>query len=272
MPQSKKFLFFHGGPGLNSFMEMGRLKPAMADRHAELFCWNEPSRLRSQEPTEYSFSGWMNSLLAVIREKAESGPIGVIGHSFGCIGAVHAAAALPSLVDSIVLLAPALDQFATQTRIAEIALRDYSEAGSVNAEVITRLLAQSRTCSDESMREALSLAAQDPKLLTHYWNSPQAMNESLSHLASPERQVDMESFFAVSEDYAKNHERDLSSLRPGQAAKVLFFREDQVSDEAAERQVMSKILPHAVIEVQKGLGHFGHLDDPERVAEWISKE
>jgi pimeloyl-ACP methyl ester carboxylesterase len=252
-------------------MELGYLAPLLRSRNIELIPWHEPSKLRSSKVSDYSFAQWMESLLIAIRREAAQSRVGLIGHSFGCIGAIRAAAELPDHVSEIVLLAPALDQFATHTRIAEIAVHDFSDSAPETAEKIRALLSQSKACSDESMRLAVHLASQDPRLLTHYWYNPEAMTHSLTHIDSPEKQVDMDSFFAVSEDYTSNYISTLGSFRPKQPTRVLFFGEDQVTHETAERQILGRLLPQATIDRELGLGHFGHLDDPERVSAWISK-
>ncbi|MEO5970200.1 MAG: alpha/beta fold hydrolase, partial [Bdellovibrionia bacterium] len=129
-----QYLFIHGGPGLNSFAEKTILGSLFSDRNVSITFWNEPSKFRptvlldstdSEKTPKAAFSRLLESAEKTLVELAQSGPVKLIGHSFGCNTATILAARNPNLVAELNLIAPAFDQLEAHRNIMRIAIEDF---------------------------------------------------------------------------------------------------------------------------------------------------
>ena len=152
----------------------------------------------------------------------------LIGHSFGCNTATILAARNPNLVAELNLIAPAFDQLEAHRNIMRIAIEDFKLSSPDIALKLNQLIASSKTPFDASIREGMSLAFQDPALLSHYWQNKNMLMESLKCLGSPEAQVDLNAFFEVTEDFTTHFLPQLLNEKLELPTRVFFAGEDPV--------------------------------------------
>jgi pimeloyl-ACP methyl ester carboxylesterase len=272
-----RFAFLHGGPGFNSYAEQATLEPVFAARGHQVAFWNEPSRLRPAgelfEPSG-ACERWLTSAERFIVRAAGSGPVHVIAHSFTAHAAMNIARRHEYHVAGLVLVAPAADPLATFRNVMEVAREDLAETKPDVANAIAACSARTRTCFDEAMREGLMNVLHDARLFTHYWADPVQMQASLAARARPEGQFDVESFFAVLDDFALRGSALLSAGPVTVPTLVVFGAEDRITPVDEQQPAIDAAIPHARIETLGGCSHYVHLDRPDAfvdiVANWAA--
>jgi len=270
-----RFVFLHGGPGFNSFAEQAILRPLIVSAGHDIVCWNEPSRLRPDgESFEVAgaFERWLASAEGCVVCAAQSQPIHLITHSMGVHAALEIMRRRPGCVATLVAVAPSIEAFATFTNILRLAHEDLSEAKPDVASTLAQCLARTQTVLDAAMREGLMNVLQDERLFSHYWADRRQFEASMSALARPEAQFDVESFFAVLDGFAQRAASP--PLRPGPTVPtlVLFGAHDRVTPHHEQRSAIDETLPGARVNVLDGCSHYVHLDRPQHfvaeVVEW----
>lgn len=269
-----RFLFLHGGPGLNNFAASALLRP-LFDRlgHATCF-WHEPSRLR---PDGDSFNPvdacrhWLASAGRALASLSAAGPASIVAHSFAFDAATELARRHPTGVSHLVLIAPTADPFTSFTNDLRLAQRDLATDMPDIANALGACITSTRTFMDGPMREGFGLAIHDPHLFTHFWADPVQFAASMAAHTAPEAQFDFESFVAVSEDYAQNWTRIRSKAPLTAPTLALFGGRDPVTPLSEQEACLLAEVPHATIETFGDAGHFLHLDRPRRFVETVLK-
>lgn len=138
---------------------------------------------------------------------------------------------------------------------------DFRSEQPAKAEKIRALLSESEIFLDKPMMQALNLALEDPLLFTHYWLNKDAMARYFGAWANNNAQADLESFWAVMEDFA-----DTTPLgqRIDVPARIVLGKHDRIIDMQAELSACEWLFPKAQIHMFDESAHFPHLEEPER--------
>jgi pimeloyl-ACP methyl ester carboxylesterase len=267
-----RFVFVHGGPGFNSYAEQAMLAPVFARRGHDVAFWNEPSRLRPTgerfEPTA-ACERWLASAERFVMHAVGTSPVHVIAHSCTVHAAMEIARRHPQRVASLVLVAPGADTVATFMNVMRLARQDLVETRPDLAQTIAACMAATRAFFDDAMREGLMTVLHDDRLFTHYWADPVQMHASLAARAGPEAQFDVESFFAVFEDFVRRGTTLFSSDPVTVPTLALFGGDDPISPLAEQRAAIESAIPRARLQVLDRCSHYVHLDRPESFADVV---
>jgi pimeloyl-ACP methyl ester carboxylesterase len=277
MTPAMQFVFLHAGPGFNSYAEQAILAPVFARRGHDLACWNEPSPLR---PTGELFDPgnacerWLASAERFVLHAAGTSPVHVVAHSFTVHAAMELARRHPERVASLVLVAPGMDTVATFMNVMRVARDDLADTRPDIAKTIAECMTRTRTFFDGAMREGLMNVLHDEKLFTHYWSDQTMMQASLAARARPEAQFDVDSFFAVFDDFVRRGTTLFSSDPVTVPTLVLFGGEDPITPLAQQRAAIASASPRARLDVLDGCSHYLHLDRPDAftatVVDWAA--
>jgi pimeloyl-ACP methyl ester carboxylesterase len=266
-----RFLFLHGSPGFNSFAEQAILGPVFLSRGHQIEFWTEPSRLRPNGApfeAEAAYERLIASITCML-EAGSDGPVVVIAHSFTNQAARFVLSRHPAQVAGLVLVAPAADAFVTYANVLRLAHQELLEDAPQVAAALWACLARTRQLMDVHMREGLHLALQAPRLLTHYWADPGQYRVSVAALDRPDGQFDVESFFAVLDDYAARPAR-WQPVDPITCPVLAVFGDhDPVTRRDEQWPAVKATLPQAELEQFADSGHYLHLDRPERFADRV---
>lgn len=268
---SYTILFVPGGPGLSGVAESKLISPIARSLGIEWVSWNSPSRLKpNSEPyqDQTAFRDWIFSLdrAFVKLRAATSGPLIVVGHSFGCIGALALARRYPSEIQRLGLVTPSFRQYPTHKNIAGLALRDFRGSDPEKAARMDKLLAATQVNYDPAMREALALAFEDPELLQNYWRDPAQLQVWLDCLSPPEYIIDFDLFHSVSLDLSRHpdvHDLEAPVIIP---TYVAWGERDPVIHPVSERQLVRRSFIRLEERTFPGTAHFVQL---EATAEWL---
>jgi pimeloyl-ACP methyl ester carboxylesterase len=269
-----RFLFLHGGPGMNNFAAKVLLQPLFERTSCDTWFWHEPSTLRQDgdrfEPVG-AFRHWFASAERALASASAAGPATLVAHSFAFDAATELARRWPARVSRLVLVAPTADLFASFTNDLRLAQRDLAAERPDVAEALGSCIAKTRTFMDGPMREGFGLAIQDVQLLTHFWADPGQFAASMAAQAAPDAQFDLESFVAVSDDYARHWAAMRSQTSLEAPTLALFGGRDPVTPLREQEEAVRAVAPHATIESFDDAGHFLHLDRPARFVETVVK-
>lgn len=272
MTPAMRFVFLHGGPGFNSYAEQAILAPVFARRGHDLACWNEPSPLRPAgelfEP-KGACERWLASAERFVLHAAGPRSVHVIAHSCTVHVAMELARRHRQSVASLVLVAPGADTVATFMNVMRVARRDLAESRPDIAQTIAACIARTRAFFDEAMREGLMNVLHDDRLFTHYWADAMQMHASLAARAGPEAQFDVESFFAVFEDFVQRGTTLFSPDPVTVPTLALFGGEDPITPVAEQRAAIESAIPYARFQVLDACSHYVHLDRPDAFAEAV---
>jgi pimeloyl-ACP methyl ester carboxylesterase len=260
-----RFLFLAAGPGFNGFAERVILKPVIESAGHHLDVWDEPSRLRpGGDPFDPvgAFGHWLDSAERKLTAVSASESVVLMAHSFSIHAAIHLARRHASRLAGLVLIAPAVDAFATFTNVLGVAARDLEEDQPDIAAALGACLTRTRTIMDDAMREGMALVLHDAKIMTHYWADPGQLQASLAAQNHPEARFDVDSFFSVLGDYAARGSAWRSEARVETPTLVLFGRHDPITPRDAQAGAVQSEIPHAVIDTLEDGGHYLHLDRP----------
>lgn len=264
--EAMRFLFVHGGPGMNNFAEQAILGPLLSARGLGARFWNEPSRLRpSGDPFDSvaAFSGWVASLERALLALSDTAPVVVQAHCFASGPAIDVARRHPGRVAALVLTGPSPDPYVGLLRVLRLAQADLADDLPEVASKLGECLTRTRSLMDSAMQDAVGLALNDQKLFTHYWADRAQFEKSVAAMAVPEAQFDAESFFAVATDFAQQWPRRIEKPLTTPTLIVCGGRDPITPYTETVRGVLDEI-PDATVEIFEDAGHFVHLDRPEQ--------
>ena len=262
-----RFVFLHGGPGLNSFAEQAILGPLFEDAGHVVDFWNEPSTLRPRgdafDPA-HAFEHWLASAEGFVLRSASRQPVQLIAHSIACHAAMEIARRHPHRLANLVLVAPAADPFAAFRNVLRLAVQDLETAKPEIASVIASCLFRTRALLDAPMCEGMMNVLHDEMLFTHYWVDEGWMQASAAAQARPEAQFDVNAFFAVLTDFSQRSADVLSTGAVTLPTLSLFGAADPVTSFGEQREAIRAAVPEARIEVLDGCSHYLHLERPHQ--------
>jgi pimeloyl-ACP methyl ester carboxylesterase len=266
-------LFAHGGPGLNSYAELGVIQPKLAEKNMNWNEWHEPSTLRTSGDAWSEEAPFANSLKSFTSKlNSIDGKVHVVGHSFGAGIALLAAQANPAKVARVSLIAPAICYYETYVRLMKLAYGDLEMANHPGCERLADAIERTTALCDEEMLAGLEIALQDPALLGHYWKRKEALQLAASFLAKPEAQVDGPGFFAVVQDVARTHGNRLKLENWLEMdVRVLWGSDDPVCNKEEESTHL-RALGITFSETTLDASHYVHLDDVDGAVAWLTAE
>jgi pimeloyl-ACP methyl ester carboxylesterase len=267
-----KFLFLHGGPGLNNYAARTVLSPLFARAGHDTCFWHEPSNLRPSgdpfDPVD-AWPRWLASAEPPLLSLTAAEPACVIAHSFAYDAAIELATRRPERAARLVLIAPTADPHTPFTNDLRLAQRDLMEDMPDIARALGECIQNTRTFMDAPMRKGFELAVCDPRLFTHFWADPVQFAASMAAQSVPEAQFDLESFIAVTEDYARQRQRLRGGAPLAPPTLAIFGGRDPVTPLSEQEGRLLAQIPHATIETLDDAGHFLHLDRPERFVDTV---
>lgn len=288
---SERFLYVHGGPGLNSAAERAALKPLFDARGWQIDFWNEPSVNRGQRsPESQAYTALLSSLgswLDSHASRASNRLPHLIGHSFAAVPLVELGAGLSHPFASLTLIAPALELKSAHDQIIRYAFDDFRTMQDPRAEPLKEYLSAhllaGRPFFDASTQRALEIAFTDPALLTHYFTSKTAFENAISALSQPHSAPDLPQFFHVLRElssrydgaggwFADRHQSPgLEQATSSPPLTLIYGEEDMISTHERETPVWRRLWSKIEIEQWPAASHYAHLDQPEKLMQALAK-
>lgn len=253
-------LIFVPGPGFSSWEEHRVLGPELQREGWTATFWNDPARSAAGADV-MDHDGYLGSIEAHVLREAGSNELTIAAHS----AAVHDVAIVlrraQPRVRRIVLVAPSIDLHDSLMRVAKLAAEDFAIDDPARSAQIRQLTEQSREFFDQPMQEALGLAAEDQKLLGHYWKCGTASANFTSTMQRREARFMPEVFFSRMAAFASasSYLRD-APLRYD--SFMLFGGADPVIDSEVNRRAGCALFRSTKATVVAGGGHWVHLERP----------
>jgi pimeloyl-ACP methyl ester carboxylesterase len=258
-----KYLFIHGGPGLNSEPERQTIKPLALIQGMEFTCWDEPSNSSSE--------GYLNSVASaestLLRLIGMDDRVRLVAHSFGANIAIDLAQKYPERIAGITLIAPALDMNSAFKNLIRLALADAQESEDADsAEKLRTSLINTKSFFDPAMQVGMGIVVQSPKLLSYYFSDAGTLQKWLSVIQTPgfapnsNVQSSVLLSFKPSWPLLKNFGDSLKNI----PIQILFGEEDKFISQQVELRIAQELFTQVQSLVFRGNGHFLHLETPQR--------
>lgn len=267
--EQTNWLFFPGGPGLNSEAERRFWAPSLRAAGLQVEFWDEP--LNPTPPTqayEISLNSAEEKFLDLVHSNAGA-PVGLIGHFFGANFALELATRFPSLVSRLVLLAPGTQIYTAFLRIMRIGHEEAMRSGNAEAaRKIEESLIATQAFPDQPMLAGLETALAQPGTPMRFWHSLAGFQkwsqifEAPEWVQDPSRRMNilLSSATALS---------SRSSTRLNVPVWLGFGAEDEMISRADEVRFISQRFPVVEQKTFESAGHFLHLEAPSAVAQWL---
>src|SRR5665647_1801039 len=171
-----KYIFVHGGPGLNSNPERNILKPLIEVQGHELLFWNEPSLLRGQIcDQDHAYQYWLNSLSNFIIKNSGQEQVAIIAHSFAAFAINDILPEVGTKIGKLILIAPIFDLMKLDQNLIDLAIRfharDANIAGIVELEELKRNMPD---YFNEKRFSIILKAIGHEEVLPSYWHNKKA--------------------------------------------------------------------------------------------------
>ncbi len=176
MKNSERFIYIHGGPGLNSKPEEVLLAPYFKEKSKEIIFWNEPINFSSDN----YYQEIKESVLSLILKQDVK--VHLLGHSFGAYIILDLLEEIPDKVESMTFLSPAVDLVNADKRIIDLG---YSIHKDKNPEIVAqmdKLIPLINDECDQNKLDCLLLAFQSG-YFTQNFSSLESFEKYFSHLS-----------------------------------------------------------------------------------------
>lgn len=260
-----KYIFIHGGPGLNSNPERHLLK--LAPGH-EIVFWDEPSSLRDRNYTvDSAYKNWLDSLSKFIRRHSEKSQVTLIAHSFGAYALNEVLPSIEKHISGVILLAPIFDLLNLDRNILDLAIRLKAHKADLKAMAELNESKQKIGTAFNDMRfTALLKALGDEEVLPNYWHNHSASGNYNQYFATDEAfQIDFGSFKAVRESISHN---TISNKYDGKV--ILYYGAfDPVAKLEQDYKLVKELYPNSVIKIAQDSGHYPHIEEMASFLKWL---
>jgi pimeloyl-ACP methyl ester carboxylesterase len=254
-----KYLFVHGGPGLNSNSESNFLGPEFDKADKKIDFWHEPSLIRDKTlKTDLSYDLWLNSLSKFIHKHSEEGPITVIAHSFGAFALNDLLPVVGSRISRLVLVAPVFNLRTLDQNIANLALKILSDQGKTEALAYYRNLQSFMPLEFDAQRYKILLGAFEiSEVLPRYWHNQERAEGYNQFLIEDQWQVNFASFRSVRETIGKN---EITNHFNGPVS-IIYGRHDPVVKMEQDLTSIKKMYLNPEIIIMEHSGHYPHIEE-----------
>ena len=167
----------------------------------------------------------------------------------------------------MVAISPAIDLKSLDKNILTFAKKDLETlAGATVAQsnaaadlsvLMQSLFLQEAYEKSPGFKQAMSLALQDPVLLTHYWKNTEAMNRYFSFFSEAQFGFDFENFLNVIASLAS-----LKKIQTNIDTLVIFGAEDLVTPRDQQLVATLQVLNNSQLETMEGCSHYPHVESP----------
>jgi pimeloyl-ACP methyl ester carboxylesterase len=163
-----KYIFVHGGPGLNSTPELNILKPHFDSKRLDVLFWNEPKDAKSYSDIVYDLA---------THYADPSFQYCLIGHSFGARYVIDSLLKTKENVTSTFFINSALDMINADEKIVEISQHILKESNpDLYSQLIELLPKLNRDKFDENKGNALLLAFKSAYFVDNFIDLPTFQN------------------------------------------------------------------------------------------------
>lgn len=264
-----RWVFLHGGPGLNSEPERRYWEPALAAAGVSVLFWDEP---RTHADPSRAFEEILESATQALLNAVASNQgaaVGLIGHAFGANTALALADRFPALVSKLVLLAPTTQIYTTFLRVMRIGHEEATRAGDQAASrLIEECLIATQSFPDVAMLQGLSCALSQRGTWMRYWHSLEHLQKYDQLGQTKEWALSASNRMAGWMSSAK-HLSNRSTLRLNVPVWLGFGAEDEIISRAEEVRYLSQRFPIVEQRTFEGAGHFVQLEASALVADWL---
>lgn len=249
-----KYLFIHGGPGLNSNPERHILRE-LFDQKDPIFFWDEPSLARQTHPRETTFNDCCESLKKLVEELATDSQIVVIAHSFG---AIYFNAILPEIeqfLARIILLSPVSNIVGLDKNILTASAEDPSYAEAIVLKKYLSSFSEEIGLSEGRFNNLL-VAATNPNLASMYWFQRDLMPSYFENMSIPGYEFGLNSFKSIRETCHIVNPINTSTLE----TEVIYGVHDPIV-KITEKDQVQLVYPNSTIHEFKNSGHYSHIEE-----------
>lgn len=237
-----RYIFIHGGPGLNSNPESQLLVKDFTSRDHEILFWNEPSCQRDKNfTTVNAYSRWLESLSSYIQDHSKDEKVALIAHSFGAFAVNDLLPSLGERIAELCLVAPLSDALRLDENIMSLARKSDSKLD---------------VAFTQERFDALMGALSDPKVLPSYWynkGEAELYNQCFNGQFAP----DFSSFEAVRKSVPHN------TIRHTFKSKVtaIYGDKDPVVKLSQDRELLMRLYPQCRTHLSQNSAHYPHIEE-----------
>lgn len=256
-----KYIYLHGGPGLNSFAEETILSAKYAKNGLDVDFWNEPKNLKTNSP----YQEILTNLVDFVTAYKE--PVIIIAHSWGSRTLIDTLPLLESNVHAACLLSPAIEFMSADRRICNFALSLLTEDQVASKNKIEEFL-KSKNDKFDNLREEALLAAFSSNYFIHNFVQTSSFEKYFSYLTQ-ENSFRLEEMLKIrrSMPLTPKTPNKLSSIK----ASVIFGCKDPIFKKSTEEKIIRENFQNLEIIEMEGVSHYPHIESPEKVISELKK-
>lgn len=258
-----KYIYVHGGPGLNSRAEQVILKDKFNLNNIDMLFWNEPQSYSTASP----YLELSNSLVRFI--KAQNTKVILVAHSSGCFNVINILPQIEDQVISLMFLAPAIDLEDMDRRIIDFAIsiykKDKNSASSLNS--LISLKSKLTMDFDKHKVDALILAFGSNYFLFNFKDEQSFLNY-FSHLTG-DYEFKLATFFKIREDLTC---RNLDINRTYDIPLIsLYGKNDPIISVDDTQRRLCTLFKNNSFSVIQNVAHCPHIDATEEFISALKK-
>lgn len=252
-----KFIFIHGGPGLNSEPESNLIEKYFETKGLSIDFWNEPKNLSIDHP----LNELKEDLKKFILDKEEN--VNLIGHSFGAKLLLETLPDVMQKVDSICIISPAIDMIAGEQYVFDMAQELLKKNDQEKAIELSELIGKLKDEVDTIRIEALKLAVASGYFMNYFTDS-KAFETYFSYLQG-DYAFNLENFLKVRPHINKT----LPDLSGYNGKSIVFFgKEDPAFKVENELPILKKYLPEINVKEMEGMRHYPHIERKNQLLDY----
>ena len=265
-----KYIFVHGGPGLNSNPERNILKPLIEVQGHELLFWNEPSLLRGQIcDQDHAYQYWLNSLSNFIIKNSGQEQVAIIAHSFAAFAINDILPEVGTKIGKLILIAPVFDLMKLDQNLIDLAIRfharDANIAGIVELEELKRNMPDN---FNEKRFSIILKAIGHEEVLPSYWHNKKVSALYNQFFVEDQYQFDLQSFKAVRQTITHEKVRN----RFSGTVKIYYGALDPVARLEQDYALLMDLYPNHRLLIGKESGHYPHIEEQELFSKHFFEE
>ncbi|MBL7664477.1 MAG: alpha/beta hydrolase [Bacteriovoracaceae bacterium] len=246
----KKFLYVHGGPGLNSYPESQLLKPIFESHNHEIVLWNEPKSFSSKN----YYAEMVDNLKDFILSQGPN--LNIISHSFGSYLVLDLISKTDLPVNSLCFVSPALDLEQGDKNILNVGLEILKKTNTeLSKQLETKIQLFKKNKTEQNKIDALLLAFQSGYFSLNFCSEENF--KKYFGLLINEHEFRLNDFLKI--------KPTIAPLKPQKKKKsiksiAIFGAQDPIFKYENEMKVLNKFIEKTNVKIFPNISHYPHIE------------